>query len=180
LAALGDYGEFVSAFPYESFMYLHRFKSLVEEYHRSPGDISDLAHEWYYGPSGSGKSRAARDHYPALYLKPTSTKWWPNYRGEETVLIDDIDVRDEHVLKWLKTWSDHYPFQAETKGGHTGLIRPKRILVTSQYLPDHITTNQELRDAINRRFSVVRFGGEDYEPVSTEHFRALVEEWERG
>ena len=56
----------------------------------------------------------------------------------------------------MKRWSDRYPFPAAIKGGYLK-IRPKKIVVTSQYLPEDIWDDKETLEAINRRFKIVHF-----------------------
>jgi len=167
LAKQGNVEAFVEENPQISFMYPDKFKSLVAYYRPPVQQISVMEHYWYLGPAGSGKSKKAREiASDKLYLKPTCTKWWPNYNGEPFVLIDDLSKTHEFVLVWLKNWADHYPFQAETKGGHTGLIRPKTFIITSQYHWDELTLDTELRAAIARRFTIRRFG--ETAPVNNE------------
>jgi len=68
-------------------------------------------------------------------------------------LLDDLG-KDRLVLAThLKVWADHYPFTAETKGGGT-TIRPKRIIVTSNYSPAELFEDKVTLEAIERRFKV--------------------------
>lgn len=157
LAKKNKKGAFFSDHPQVSFLHPMKFDSLVKYYRPTPQALASIDARWYYGEAGTGKSKTARHEFPDLYLKPTSTKWWPDYDFQETVLIDDLNVDAVYVLVWLKNWADHYPFQAETKGSHTSLIRPKRIIVTSNYTWDQMTTDLELRKAIARRFKVRQF-----------------------
>jgi len=157
-AKANNLDQFLEDCPMESFLYMRKFEDLTKTYKPKPRDLPVLENYWYLGKSGTGKSRCARADFPDLYLKPTATKWWPNYKGQKNVLIDDLGKTHDYVLEWLKGWGDHYPFEAENKGNHTGEIRPERIIVTTQYHWDDITDDQELRDAIARRFKIVRFG----------------------
>jgi len=110
---------------------------------------------WLNGPTGVGKSRGARQRFPTLYPKPLN-KWWDGYDGQPTVLIDDLDYgQSSWIGNFLKIWSDHYPFIAEMKGG-SRLIRPERIIVTSQYLIKDIFNDEEMRSALERRFQIVQ------------------------
>lgn len=54
----------------------------------------------------------------------------------------------------MKRWADHYKFTAEVKGGATNL-RPKRIVVTSNYHPRDIFEDPLVLAAIERRFDII-------------------------
>lgn len=116
-----------------------------------------LLNEWFVGPSGSGKSRTAREENPRCFDKDPMTRWWDGYNGEDTVLIDDFDKYQKAQGGDMKRWSDRYSFMAAVKGGYI-YIRPKKIVVTSQYLPQQIWDDQETLDAITRRFTIRHFG----------------------
>jgi len=132
----------------KTYQYIHRMSMPVQ-------DRDTLDNEWRWGESGCGKSRGVRSDYgSSLYVKDT-TKWWDGYDGEETVLVDDWDPKtSEYLSRYLKIWSDHYAFKAETKGGSM-VIRPKRFVVTSQYPIDICFPESQDYAAINRRFKTI-------------------------
>lgn len=158
LAKSGDLSSFLEEHPQQSFLNMNKFKDLTKMYNKCPHDLPKLNNFWFMGDSGTGKSRTIRRDFPTAYVKPTATKWWPDYDMQEVVIIDDVGKEMAYVVEWLKNWADHYPFQAESKGNHTGMIRPKMIIVTSQYHWTEITDDPQLQAAIARRFDLIKFG----------------------
>lgn len=125
----------------------------------------ELLNIWISGPSGCGKSKYIRTHYPDHYWKGMS-KWWDGYNHEAVTVLDDFDPSHGDFLGYyLKIWTDHYPFNAEVKGGMFQ-IRPGMVIVTSQYpleacfrLKDG-SPNQETIAALSRRFTRFNWQGD--------------------
>ena len=118
----------------------------------------DTPHEWWVGPTGTGKSRRVWELYPDHYGKDKN-KWWCNYKGQDTVVIEEADPKNmEHLADRLKVWADRYPFSGEIKGGRIEGLRPLKVIVTSNYTPEECFPNQNDLEPILRRFKVVTFG----------------------
>lgn len=133
-------------------------KALRKDYMQSPPALeagTEVAY-WFYGSAGSGKSQYVRDHFPQVFDKSANTKWFCGYQNHETLLIDDFDLRHANHVFDLKRWGDRYPFPAETKNGSL-IIRPKHVVVTSNYHPNQIWTSQADLEPILRRFRIVKF-----------------------
>ena len=116
----------------------------------------DLQHEWWVGPSGTGKSRLLWELYPKHFAKALS-KWWDGYRHQEVVAIEEWSPKNDLTASALKKWADRYPFPGEIKGGCLQGLRPKKIIVLSNYTPEQCFLNQEDLGPILRRFTVIKF-----------------------
>lgn len=134
-------------------------KKIRADYQPVIASLDTLDFWWYTGPSGCGKSRKARTENPDAYIK-NRNKWWDGYVDQDCVIIDEwAPEMDKYLTQHLKTWCDHHSFSAETKGGTT-CIRPKRLIVTSNYSIEECFSNVVDQLAIARRFNVVTWNSD--------------------
>lgn len=154
LARQGKLQEIEEAYP----AIFLRYHSKLQGLHKPerPLILDILENEWWFGPTGTGKSRRLWNHYPEHYQKSLN-KWWDGYSGEETVAIEEWAPKNEVTASFLKIWSDRYPFTAEIKGGTLQKIRPQRIIVLSNYSIEECFSNDQDLGPIKRRFKVVQF-----------------------
>lgn len=142
-----------------------QYKEAIQSYKLDSIHVPDYIPKeciWIYGKTGIGKSRYIRDNFPGQAYFKAQNKWWDGYTGQSVILIDDFDKAGQGLGHLLKIWADCYSFNAEIKGG---TIRPvySKMFITSQYLPRDIWCpgevekdwDQEMREAIERRFKVV-------------------------
>lgn len=92
-----------------------------------------------------------RQRFPLAYIKGNNI-WWDGYDGQETVILEEMGPK-QIGAQHMKKWCDHYPFSAESKGSSV-LIRPKRLLVTSNYSIEACFPEPQDTDAIKRRFKI--------------------------
>lgn len=146
-----------------SSMYIRNLASFHKIHQRAleaavPADNACLRNYWYYGSSGCGKSRTARDEFPDSQYRKAKNKWWGGYQFEHVVIVDDVDpTHQSWIGAFLKEWSDHYRFNAEIKNAGV-VIRPKILIVTSQYSIADCFTDPETVSALTRRFTMRKFG----------------------
>lgn len=139
-------------------------KKIHNDHRIVPNDIELSSQDekigiWYYGKTGTGKSYNARKDFPNAFLKISNNKWWDGYKDEPNVIMDDFDKSHNYMGYHLKIWADRYAFPCEIKGGGLN-IRPRHIIVTSNYHPKEIWPEEpSTLDPILRRFKIVRFMG---------------------
>lgn len=154
LAESHDFDTLKENHPGEYFRHYHTIKRIAMDNPKPVEALDELKHEWIWGKTGLGKSFTARKENPGLYIK-SHNKWWLGYKNEKVVLIDDLSKTEANWFgEHLKQWCDHYPFPAETKGDGM-VIRPEKIIVTSNYSIEDLWGHDEnLCEAITRRFKV--------------------------
>lgn len=161
IVSLARNGDFEAVFRKYPDVYATRLPVLENLHRKRPISLTtldgEMEHEWYVGATGSGKSKAARTENPGSYIKDPETVWWDDYDFQETVIIDDFDKYQKSQGGQMKRWLDRYVFPAQVKGGYMS-IRPKKIIVTSQYLPSEIWDDEKTIDAVNRRVRLRYFG----------------------
>lgn len=131
-------------------------KRIASDYRPVPKDldwIDNPPNEWIYGDTGTGKSTKARGENPGHYLKMLN-KWWENYNDEEVVVIEDIGMTHNFIGDFMKIWADKYGFRAEVKGLSI-VLRPQKIVVTSNYHPKQIWPDPGIHIPILRRFKLI-------------------------
>ncbi len=101
-------------------------------YNEEPRDEAPKVY-WFYGETGTGKSRTAHEMFPEAYVKPPCTKWWEGYDGHEEVIIDDYRAGMFKISELLAL-TDRYEHRVECKGGYRQL-KANTIVFTAPFHP---------------------------------------------
>lgn len=112
---------------------------------------------WFWGDTGTGKSKAASEIEGDLYWKDMSNgKWWDGYEQQDVVIFDDMR-KDTFKFHELLRLFDRYPLRVETKGGSTQ-FNSKTIVVTSCHRWDKMWEHQsdECMAQLERRITETR------------------------
>lgn len=81
-------------------------------------------------------------------------KWFDGYQDEDVIYLEDMD---KYQVKWggmLKRLADRWPMQASIKGSMK-YIRPKVVIVTSNYTIEEIWNDSATVDPLLRRFTQI-------------------------
>lgn len=136
------------------------YKQLSLTYGPKPDNLQKPCGVWIYGPPGTGKSFLARKWFKNYYDKMRN-KWWDGYDPElnDGIIIEEVSPDDTLFWSHLKRWADIYPFTAEVKNGVRN-IRPKYIVVCSNYSPEECMPRESDLQPILDRFHVIHKTGE--------------------
>lgn len=129
-------------------------KNIFKDHQLKP-PAQDVKCYWIYGETGTGKSHCVETAYPDCYKKSMDDmKWFDGFDDQECVYLEDLDI---YQVKWggmLKRLADRWPMQASIKGSMK-YIRPKVVIVTSNYHPSMIWSDPNTLEPLLRRFTVI-------------------------
>lgn len=107
---------------------------------------------WFYGPTGSGKTRSAVEagiKNGSYWLTSDTLQWFDGYYNQEVVIIDDYRTK-MCSYNFLLRLLDRYPLRVPIKGGFVEWL-PKVIYITSNKHPEEMYTWEEkTRDDIDQ------------------------------
>lgn len=123
-------------------------------------DYSPREVHWYWGPTGTGKTRTAVQACPKenTYIA-RSARWFDGYYGQTHVIIDDLRAKNWPYVDMLQLL-DGYEVRVENKGGHT-IWKPRVVYITAPLLPEAMypltyEKNEGGIDQLLRRITEIR------------------------
>lgn len=139
--------------------------------HQEPARSWKPTVKWFWGPTGTGKSKTAFEELEQLtpggvYVAMSSFKWWEGYDAHESVLIDDMrgDFAKFHELLRLL---DRYPLRVETKGGSRQFLA-RTVIITSCKSPRDLylgKTDEDIGQLTRRIDEIRHFSDSVFNPV---------------
>lgn len=107
----------------------------------------------FYGPTGTGKTRACYARDPGLYSLPipaNNALWFDGYRAHKTLLLDDFTGWIKHAF--LLRLLDGYPVDMPYKGGFHPAAW-ETVFITSNRHPSEWYSKHGLKPELIRRIS---------------------------
>lgn len=130
IAAGTDMSTIAACFPTQYIRYHNGFQALMNITMIKPRTPDNpISVQWWFGPTGLGKSKDAFQHYPNSYIK-MNCKWWDGYQGQSTVIMDDYRP-GMCLFSELLRILDRYPHRVEAKGTSMPLSATSFVITTT-------------------------------------------------
>jgi len=96
---------------------------------------------WYWGPTGTGKSRRVHELEPDCYVYPyEQNKWWDGYHGQSAVLFDDY--RANLPFNELLRIIDCHPYAVARRCRQPRPLMAVRFYFTSSKPPQEVYSGE--------------------------------------
>lgn len=155
----------------------HRGLELYRTQKHRPGNRPNLKVYWFYGPTGTGKSRKVHDlvlEEPTdVYFKGPESHWFDGYDGQRTLVLDDFR-KNWVTFSFLLRWLDIYTLQVQRKGSSC-YANWSTVFITAPLPPDQLYATHEDVAQLTRRVTKVFAFPEDAEylaPLDLETFQS--------
>lgn len=104
--------------------------------------------DWYYGPTGIGKSHTAFENFDPekCYVWKDDNGWQDGYTGQEVVIINEF--RGNIPFSILLQLIDKYPFELRRRGREPVPFLAKKIIITSSLRPEEVYSGMSQNDSI--------------------------------
>lgn len=133
----------------------HKGIQAIRAAYATPRDYKTKVY-WFYGATGTGKTRLMSEVAPGAYWKQNSP-WWCSYdpTTHSDVIIDEYRG-DFSKFTFLLSLFDRYPLQVQYKGGNCH-FRARRIFVSTPFSPQQTWESRKEEDLqqLYRRIEVV-------------------------
>lgn len=116
--------------------------------------------KWYYGPTGTGKSRQAYSECPIndLWVNSNTLQWYDGFCGQHYVIIDDFRA-SQILFSFFLRILDRYPLMVPVKGGFARWD-PTTIIITSTHHPKDCWKNEDINESLDqllRRINIIQY-----------------------
>lgn len=110
--------------------------------------------KWYWGSTGTGKSKAAKEEMPHTWVGGQSLVSWRGYEKHEQVILDDIQCPPRHLYN-LFAILDRYPHMVGNGRKSTALLA-RKIIITSRHHPTYFCKTKDDEEHLLRLIDEVR------------------------
>lgn len=112
--------------------------------------------QWFYGSTGTGKTRKAYELFPDAYTAMSTNRWYEGYDGHKAVIIDDMR-KDFCKFHELLRILDRYSLRIEVKTSSRQFVATD-IIITSCYHPrEMFETREDVGQLIRRIDKITAF-----------------------